>query len=112
MIEQWNRHAELELLYPVAQIFRNTHSFWQGRIRQAPEFGEIMRELVAARFDWLEQELAGRPYLAGPRFTVADITGVCAIDFARISKIRIDPATHPNLAAWHARVSERPGAKA
>lgn len=111
-IEQWNRHAELELLYPVAQIFRNTHAFWQGRIRQAPEFGEIMREHVSSRFDWLEQELAGRPYLAGPRFTVADITGVCAIDFARISKIRIDPATHPNLAAWHARVSERPGAKA
>jgi glutathione S-transferase len=111
-IEQWNRHAELELLGPISQVNRNTHPFWKDRTKQAPEFGEIMREHVAARFDWLEQELGGRPYLAGPRFTVADITAMCAIDFGKISNIRINPATHPNLAAWHKRVSERPSAKA
>jgi glutathione S-transferase len=111
-IEQWNRHAELELLFPIGQVFRNTHAFWQGRIKQAPEFGEIMREHVAARFEWLDQELGGRPYLAGDRFTVADITALCAIDFGRVSNIRIDPAAQPNLAAWHARVSARPSAKA
>jgi glutathione S-transferase len=111
-IEQWNRHAELELLFPIAQVFRNTHAFWQGRIKQTPEFGEIMREHVAARFEWLDEELGARPYLAGERFTVADITALCAIDFGRVSNIRIDPATHGNLAAWHKRVSERPSTKA
>ena len=112
MIEQWNRHAELELLVPISQVFRNTNKFWVGRIKQAPEFGEIMRELVAGRFDWLEGELGQRPYLAGQRFTVADITALCAIDFGKVASIRIDPATHPHLAAWHARVSERPSTKA
>lgn len=111
-IEQWNRHAELELLLPMAQVFRNTHAFWQGRIKQAPEFGAIMRELVASRFDWLDGELAQRQYIAGARFTVADITALCAIDFGKVSNIRIDSATHPNLAAWHTRVSERPTSKA
>lgn len=111
-IEQWNRHAELELLYPAAQIFRNTHAFWQGRIKQAPEFAEIMRELLAERFAWFEHELGTRPYLAGDRFTVADITAMVAIDFGKVSSIRIDPATHPHLASWHKRVSERPSAKA
>jgi len=111
-IEQWNRHAELELLYPVSQVFRNTHAFWKGRIKQAPEFGEIMRERLAERFDWLDRELGARSHLAGDRFTVADITALCAIDFGRVSNIRIDPATHGNLAAWHARVSARPSAKA
>ena len=111
-IEQWNRHAELELLLPIAQMFRNTHSFWAGRIKQAPEYGEILRETVLSRFDWIEQELAQRPYLAGPRFTVADITALCAVDFGRISKLRINADTQPNLAAWHARVSARPSAKA
>jgi glutathione S-transferase len=111
-IEQWNRHAELELLVPISQVFRNTNKFWVGRIKQAPEFGEIMRELVAGRFDWLEGELGQRPYLAGQRFTVADITALCAIDFGKVASIRIDPATHPHLAAWHARVSERPSTKA
>jgi glutathione S-transferase len=111
-IEQWNRHAELELLFPIAQVFRNTHSFWEGRITQAPEFGAIMREHVGRRFDWLDGELANRPYFAGERFTVADITAMCAIDFGKVSNIRIDAAAHPNLAAWHARVSGRPSSKA
>jgi glutathione S-transferase len=111
-IEQWNRHAELELLIPIAQIFRNTHSFWQSRIKQAPDFGEIMRDQTTARLEWFERELGRRPFIAGDRFSVADITALCAIDFARISKIRLDAATQPNLSAWHTRVSERPSAKA
>ncbi len=111
-IEMWNRHAELELLIPISQVFRNTNKFWEGKIKQAPDFGEIMRELVAGRFDWLEHELAQRPYLAGERFTVADITALCAIDFGKVSNMRLDAAAQPNLVAWHKRVSERASAKA
>lgn len=111
-IEQWNRHAELELFVPISQVFRNTHAFWVGKINQAPEFGTIMRELVGERFDWFDAELASRPYLAGERFTVADITALCAIDFGKVSDIRINGETHPNLKAWHQRVSERPSTKA
>jgi glutathione S-transferase len=111
-IEQWNRHAELELLWPTAQVFRNTHAFWEGRIKQAPEFGAIMREHLAVRFDWLNEELGTRQFFAGSRFTVADITALCAIDFGKVVNIRIDAATHPNLAAWHKRVTERPSSKA
>ncbi|HVK89599.1 MAG TPA: glutathione S-transferase family protein [Kofleriaceae bacterium] len=111
-IEMWNRHAELELLWPIAQVFRNTHKFWEGRIKQAPEFAAVMRDHLAERFDWLEGELAHRSFIGGDRFTVADITAMCAIDFGKVSSIRIDGATHPHLAAWHKRVSERPSAKA
>ena len=112
VIEQWNRHAELELLFPIAQVFRNTNKFWIGRIRQSPEFGEIMRELAGQRFDWFDNELAKREYIGGDRFSVADITALCAIDFGKVSDIRIDAAKHPNLAAWHKRVSDRPSSKA
>jgi glutathione S-transferase len=111
-VEQWSRHAELELLVPIAQVFRNSHRFWQGKIQQAPAFAVIMREVVAARFDWLDAELATRAYLAGDRFTVADITALCAIDFGKVSDIRIQSETHPHLAAWHQRVGGRPSAKA
>lgn len=111
-IEQWNRHAEFELLLPVTLVFRNTHTFWVDRIKQSAEFGAIMRERIDERLAWFEAELGQRPYIAGPRFTVADITALCAIDFGRIFKLRLNAATHPNLAAWHARVNERPSAKA
>jgi len=112
VIEQWSRHAELELLIPITGVFRNTNKYWNGRIKQIPEYAEILRELVAGRFDWIDGELATRPYLAGSRFTVADITALCGIDYGKLSGIAIDAATHPHLAAWHARVSGRPSAKA
>jgi glutathione S-transferase len=71
-----------------------------------------MKEVLGTRFDWLEGELAKRTHIAGERFTVADITALCAIDFGKVSQIRINAETHPNLAAWHQRVSARPSAKA
>ena len=111
-IEMWNRHAELELLYPISQIFRNTNKFWEGRIKQAPDFAQIMRDQLAERLEWLEGELGNRPFMGGDRFSVADITAMCAIDFGKVSQIRLDPATQPNLAAWHKRVSDRPSSKA
>jgi glutathione S-transferase len=110
-IEQWNRHAELEMLWPVAQTFRNTHAFWVGRIKQSAEFGTIAREIVGERLAWFDGELGKRAYVAGDRFSVADITLLCAIDFGKVSQIRLGPE-HPNLARWHAAVSGRPSAKA
>lgn len=111
-IEQWNRHAELELLYPIAQVFRNLHAFWKCKITQAPDFGAAMKELALGRMRWLDAELAERPYLAGERFTVADITALCAIDFGKVSDLRIDAQAMPHLARWHALVSARPSARA
>lgn len=111
-IEQWNRHAELELFFPITQTFRNTHAFWKGRIPQSPDFGAAMKDLAFERMGWLDRELAARPYLAGERFTVADITAVCALDFGKVSDIRIDAAAMPNLARWYALVTARPSFKA
>lgn len=109
-IEQWNRIAELEVLGPVAQVFRNSHAFWQGRLRQAPEFAEIMREHLQARWAWLDGELAGREFLAGDALSMADITLLCGIDFGKVSNLRLGPDT-PHLLRWHQQISARPSAK-
>ena len=111
MIEQWNRHCELEVLYPIAQVFRNSHAFWQGRIKQAPEFAEIMREQVRDRMGWLDRELGQRRFAAGDDYSVADITLLCGLDFGKVSGIRVGDDT-PNLKRWHTEVSARPSAKA
>lgn len=110
-IEMWNRHAELEVFWSIRDVFRNTHAFWAGRIKQSAEYGAIMRERTNERLEWLDRELAHRPFVAGERFSVADITTLCAIDFGRVSNIRLDPAKHAHLATWHERVSERASTK-
>jgi glutathione S-transferase len=71
----------------------------------------VCRKAAEARLTWLDSVLAEREFIAGARYTIADITALCGIDFGRVSKIRIQPEqTH--LARWHAAVSTRPSAKA
>jgi glutathione S-transferase len=111
IVEMWNRRMELELLLPIAQVFRNTHEFFKGRIEQVPEYGEASRRSAEKRLAWLDGELADRDYIAGDRFTIADITALAAIDFGRVSGIRVQP-DQKNLARWHEAVGSRPSARA
>jgi glutathione S-transferase len=111
VVEMWQRRMELELLIPVAQVFRNGHPFFAGRIPQVAEWGEVNRAHALATMSWLDRELADREFVAGARYTIADITALCGIDFGRVSKIRIAPELS-NLSRWHAAVSARPSASA
>jgi glutathione S-transferase len=111
LVEMWQRRMELELFRNVTGCFQNTHQFFAGRIPQVPEYGEVCRKAARARLGWLDGELASRPFVAGERYTIADITALCAIDFGRVSDIRIQPE-QKNLARWHEAVSSRPSAKA
>ena len=59
----------------------------------------------------LDRELKGRRYIAGDRYTVADITGMISVDFMKPAKLAM-PDTLTNLKRWHDEVSARPSAKA
>ena len=111
IVEMWNRRMEFEIALPVMQTFRNTHDFFKGRIPQVPEYGEVSRAWAAKRFEWLDAELANREFVAGGRYTIADITALVGIDFGRVTDIRIRPE-QKNLQRWYDAVSSRPSAKA
>jgi glutathione S-transferase len=111
LVEMWNRRMEFQLLLPVAQTFRNTSEFFKGRIPQVAQYADVCRAAAEKIYTWLDEELAARRFVAGDRFTIADITALCAVDFARVSKIRIQPEQN-NLARWREEVSARPSAKA
>ncbi len=111
IIEMWNRRMELYLFIPVADAFRHQHEFFKGRIVQVPEYAQLQHQNAQKAFSWLDEILADRPYIAGDQFSIADITALCAVDFARVSKIRIQPE-QKNLARWYEAVSSRPSAKA
>jgi glutathione S-transferase len=71
----------------------------------------VCRKTARARLAWLDRELANRPFLAGDRYTIADVTLLCAIDFGRVVDIRIAPEQE-HLLRWYASASSRPSAKA
>jgi glutathione S-transferase len=111
VVEMWQRRMENEVLNNIAGCFRNTHDYFKGRIHQVPEYGEVCREAAVERLAWLDEVLADRKFVAGERFTIADITAMVGIDFGRITGIRISP-DQKNLARWHESVSARDSAQA
>jgi glutathione S-transferase len=110
-VEMWQRHAELELLFIVAHVFRNESPFWQGRLEQVPAYGEVNRRLLVDRLAFFEKALEDRDYIATDAFSVADITMLVALDFMRVIKTGLGD-DHPNLRRYHAAISARPSAKA
>ena len=110
-VEMWQRRMELELFRYVTGCFQNTHEFFRGRIEQVPAYGELCKRSALARLEWLDQELSGHPFVAGPCYSIADITALVSIDFGRVVGIRIAPE-QKHLARWHEAVSARPSAKA
>ena len=111
VVEMWQRRMEQEVLMNVAGSFRNTHDFFKGRIEQVPEWGAACKRAALKRFEWLDAELAARPFVAGDRYTIADITALCGVDFGRVTGIRPLPE-QKHLVRWHEAVSARPSAKA
>ena len=111
-IEMWNRRMELNLFAVAARAFQHTNELFKARIKQFPEYGETQRETVKQQLQWLDAQIGNKPFIAGDRFTIADITALVGVDFAaQAAGVSADPALK-NLARWHQSVSSRPSAQA
>tara|TARA_B100000459_G_C8549293_1_gene188699 strand:- start:43 stop:669 length:627 start_codon:yes stop_codon:yes gene_type:complete len=106
LIEMWDRRIESELMGNITGAFRHLHPYWDGRIEQIPAYGDICKKNAEDRMAWLDGELADRDYIAGDRFTLSDITAICAFGIGRVAKIRI-PEELKNLTEWNERMSAR-----
>lgn len=114
-IEMHNRILELELWSQIGTSWVNgpiVAKIAAGRFKQNPQAKETSDKNTNSFYERLDRELGGRPYMAGSRFTIADITAMSAVDFAS-ELVGLKPAENlDNLWDWHERVSARPSAKA
>lgn len=111
-IEMWNRRVELGLFAASARAFQHTNPLFKDRMKQMPEYGASQQEAVRGQLKWLDEQIGNKPFIAGNRFTIADITSLVAVDFAtQMAGVPMDPSLK-NLARWHQAVSSRPSAKA
>jgi glutathione S-transferase len=111
-IEMWNRRLELNLLFPVAHVFRNTHpAMKEMEVPQVPAWAEANKPRISEFVAIVDRELEDRRYIAGDTFSVADITGLVAVDFMKPAKLAV-PDELKNLKRWHAEISARPSATA
>ena len=99
---------ELEVFNTIGGIARHTIPFFKTRVIQVPEFAAAQREETITKLRWLDGELAdGRPFVAGERFSVADITGMAAsmvLDFVGVDV----PDELEHFRRWDAALRARP----
>ena len=113
-VASWNWRMEFEGLQAIAEALRNSAPAMANRALpgtvnypQIPALAERGLVRVEQFFDMLNTRLAGREFVATDRLSVADITAVVAVDFARIVK-RKPGEHHPELLRWRAALAQRP----
>jgi glutathione S-transferase len=112
IVEMWNRRAEINFFSNVAAVFRHTHpAMKELEIPQIAAWAEANRPRVTSFLELLDRELSNREYVAGDRFTIADITMQVAVDFMKPGRLAM-PEGAKNVKRWHAAVSARPSASA
>ncbi len=109
-IDQWIRRVEFVLTTPVGMFWRHAHPFTASLLTQYRDFGESNRAATMTAMRWFDRQLGNREWLAD-EFSMADICLLTSIDFAAWIGLAM-PDDCPDLAAWHARASARPSAKA
>jgi len=111
-VEMWQRRLELNLLLPVGFAFRHIHpAMKEWEVPQVPEWGEVNKPKVLDFLVLLDAELALREFAAGDAFSIADITGLVAIDFMKPARIAV-PEELTNVIRWHRALAARPSAAA
>lgn len=117
LVANWNERCVQEGFAGIAESYRNFSRGFADRAltgqqnyAQLPQLVERGRERAEDFFDTLNRRLSDTPYLAGERFTLADITALCLVDFAGWIKLAIDDREH--LQRWYDAVNRRPSAGA
>jgi glutathione S-transferase len=113
-VASWNWRVEFDGLLAIAEALRNSSPAMANRAlpgpvdhAQIPALAERGRARVQRFFETLNEHLAGRDFIATDRFSVADITAVVAVDFARVVRIKPGEA-HPHLQRWRLAMGQRP----
>ncbi|TNC79819.1 MAG: glutathione S-transferase [Oleiphilus sp.] len=110
-IEMWQRRCEIYFMNLVGMGFQHTSGYFADRMTPVKEWGEICVKSAAKFLKLLEARLAESEFVAGEKFSIADITALVTIDFAKVIRLRLDDSM-PNINRWYAQMNERPSAQA
>jgi len=112
MTRMWTRRVDLYIVEPMLNGFRSSQglNFFKDRLRVMPQAAEDLKTLAQEKLTWLDGLIAGRDFIAGPKFTLADIMLFCPLDFGTTVGQSLN-RDNKNIAAWYDRVKARPSAE-
>ncbi len=100
--DMWLRRVETGLGTPVSLFWQHGHPLTARLVNQIPAMAEAARTQALAMLGWIDTQLDDRPWLAGNRFTLADITLLTTVDFAGWIGLAM-PDDKVRLHNWHRR---------
>lgn len=104
--DMWIRRVETGIGTPVGLFWQHGHPLTAKIISQVPGMGDAAKAQAMMMMGWFDAQLAGHDWLAGDRFTLADISLLSIVDFAGWIGLKL-PAEASNLQAWHDRATAR-----
>lgn len=113
LTRMWTRRIDLNIVEPAANGFRFSEGLkmFQERIRCIPQAADELKATARDKLAWLDGLMAGKPFIAGAKLTMADILLFAFIDFMGKVGQPLDPALK-NVGAWYERMKARPSAAA
>ena len=112
VVEMWTRRCEFYLANPIMLNVRHSHPALAAlEATQLPQVAEYNRVSAEKFMKSLDRRLGENEFVAGDRFTIADIVGVVGLEFARLIRYR-PPEELTHLARWLATCKARPPASA
>ena len=111
VIEMWNRRMEMGLLFHISQAFRHAHPAMAALEQpQIAEWSEANKPRAMHYLGVLNDALGENAYVAGDKYTIADITAMVAIDFMKPARLKV-PDEHANIKRWYGEVAQRPSSQ-
>lgn len=107
----WTRRVDLNICEPAANGFRFGEGLklFESRIVCLPEASDGLKKIAQDRLAWLNGLMEGKEWIAGNRFSYADIHLFAFLEFASGVGQPLNPE-NKNIAAWYERVKARPSA--
>jgi len=106
LVEMWQRRSEFNFMMNVAMAFRNITGFFKDRETPVKEFGEVSAELAKDFVPMFDEQLGKTQFLAGDKFSIADITFAVAWGFSQQVKV-VELPEAANVARWLDEVNSR-----
>lgn len=110
-VEMWQRRVDFYFMMQVGMCFQHTTGYFKDRMTPVAEWGVEAGKNAAAYMKELNEHLARSKFMVGDYFSVADINLICALDFAKVIKLK-PSEDYTHLLRWYKEVSSRPSAKA
>ncbi len=109
----WTRRIDLQIVEPLTNGFRFSegHDFFKDRLRLIPQAADDLKTLAQERLTWLDEQIDGKDFICGDRFSLADIMFYCFLNFGTTVGQPLNES-NKNVVSLYNKIHNRPSASA